>query len=143
MYPKFIEGCLANNLDREKVDKIWKDWEAFAAYAFNKSHSTCYAYLAFQTGYLKAHYPAEFMAAVLSHNMNDISKVNFFLRESKRMGIKPLGPDINESSVRFTVNKRGDIRFALSAIKGVGTTAVEEIIRGARKKMVYIMECLI
>ncbi|MEZ5008986.1 MAG: DNA polymerase III subunit alpha [Chitinophagales bacterium] len=128
LYPLFLEGCTANGHPKDIVDKIWKDWEAFAAYAFNKSHSTCYAYLAFQTGYLKAHYPAEFMAAVLSHNMNDISKINFFLSEGKRMGIKTLGPDINESNVNFAVNNKGQIRFALSAIKGVGTTAVEAII---------------
>ncbi len=134
LYPKFIEGCQSNGHPKETVDKIWKDWEAFASYAFNKSHSTCYAYLAFHTGYLKAHYPAEFMAAVLSHNMSDISKVNFFLREAKRMHVKPLGPDINESNVRFTVNKNGEIRFALSAIKGVGTTAVESIIEERKER---------
>ena len=133
MYPIFIEGCEKNGHPKDIVDKVWKDWEAFASYAFNKSHSTCYAYLAFQTGYLKAHYPAEFMAAVLSHNMSDISKVNFFLSEVKRMGLVALGPDINESNVRFTVNKKGEIRFALSAIKGVGTTAVESIIEERSK----------
>jgi DNA polymerase-3 subunit alpha len=128
MYPEFLEGCTKNGHPEEVIKKIWKDWEAFASYAFNKSHSTCYAYLAFQTAYLKAHYPAEFMAAVLSHNMNDIAKVNFFLSECKRMGVVSLGPDINESDVKFTVNAKGEIRFALSAIKGVGTTAVEAIV---------------
>ena len=128
LYPLFLEGCEKNGHPKEVVEKIWKDWEKFASYAFNKSHSTCYAYLAFQTAYLKAHYPAEFMAAVLSRNMNDISKLNFFLSESNRMGITTLGPDVNESNVRFTVNPKGEVRFALSAIKGVGSTAVESLI---------------
>jgi DNA polymerase-3 subunit alpha len=137
LYPKFLKGCEQNGHPKDIVDKIWKDWEKFASYAFNKSHSTCYAYLAFQTAWLKAHYPAEFMAAVLSRNMNDISKLNFFLSESKRMGIKTLGPDINESDVRFTVNKKGEVRFALSAIKGVGSTAVESIIEERSKNGDY------
>jgi DNA polymerase-3 subunit alpha len=128
MFPEFLAGCTQNGHPEDVINKIWKDWEAFASYAFNKSHSTCYAYLAFQTGYLKAHYPAEFMASVLSHNMTDISKINFFLSEAKRMGVVSLGPDINESDVKFTVNAKGEIRFALSAIKGVGTTAVEAIV---------------
>ncbi|MCP4124788.1 MAG: DNA polymerase III subunit alpha [Bacteroidetes bacterium] len=128
MYPKFLEGCEKNGHPIEVVEKVWKDWEKFASYAFNKSHSTCYAYLAFQTAYLKAHYPAEFMAAVLSRNMNDIGKLNFFLDECNRMEVTTLGPDINESNLRFTVNKKGEVRFALSAIKGVGSNAVESII---------------
>jgi DNA polymerase III subunit alpha len=128
LFPLFIEGCKKNNLDEKKVEKVWKDWEAFAAYAFNKSHSTCYAMLAYQTAYLKAHYPAEFMAAVLGRNMNDISKVTFFMDECRRLRIPVLGPDINESNIKFTVNKKGEIRFALSAIKGVGEAAVEAII---------------
>lgn len=128
LYPLFIEGCRNNGLDVKKVEKVWKDWEAFASYAFNKSHSTCYALLAYQTAYLKAHYPAEFMAAVLGRNMNDISKVTFFMDECRRLRIPVLGPDINESNVKFAVNKKGEIRFALSAIKGVGEAAVEGIV---------------
>ncbi len=127
MFPKFLEGCANNGHPKEICEKIWKDWEAFASYAFNKSHSTCYAYVAFQTAYLKAHYPAEFMAGVLNHNKNDISKINFFLRECKRMGIPVLGPDINESKLNFAVNNEGQIRFGLSALKGVGEGPVEAI----------------
>ena len=129
LYPLFIEGCEKNGHPRKVVDKIWKDWEAFASYAFNKSHSTCYAFVAFQTAYLKAHYPAEFMASVLTHNKNDISKLTFFLRECKRMGIKVLGPNVNESISEFTVNKEGHIVFGMSAVKGVGEGPVEEIIQ--------------
>jgi DNA polymerase-3 subunit alpha len=105
------------------------DWEAFASYAFNKSHSTCYAFVAFQTGYLKAHYPGEYMSSVLTHNQSNIEKVTFFMEECRRMGVPVLGPDINESQVDFSVNKKGEIRFGLGAIKGVGEAAVEEIIR--------------
>jgi len=126
--PKFIKGGKANNHPEEILEKIWKDWEAFAAYAFNKSHSTCYAYIAYQTAYLKAHYPAEFMAAVLSNNMNDIKQVTFFMEECKRAGISVLGPDINESFLKFAVNNEGAIRFGMGAIKGVGGSAVEAII---------------
>ena len=126
--PKFFQGCEKNNLPLKKVEKIWSDWEAFASYAFNKSHSTCYAYISYQTAYLKAHYPAEYMAAVLSRNFKDIKKVSIFMDESKRMGIDVLGPDINESFKHFTVNKKGSIRFGLVAIKGVGEAAVENII---------------
>lgn len=128
LYPKFVDGCVANGHDKKAVQKVWKDWEAFAEYAFNKSHSTCYAVLAFQTAYLKANYPAEFMAAVLGHNMNDIKKVTFFMEECKRIKIPVLGPDVNESSKKFTVNQNGEIRFALSAIKGVGEAAVDAIV---------------
>ena len=117
--PMFMEGCASNQLDTKVCEKIWVDWEKFASYAFNKSHSTCYAFVAFQTAYLKAHYPAEYMASVLSHNMSDIKQINFFLSECRRMQVPTLGPDINESDVRFSVNKAGEIRFALSAIKGV------------------------
>jgi len=126
--PKFIEGGKAKNHDEEKLKKIWKDWEAFAAYAFNKSHSTCYAYIAYQTAYLKAHYPAEYMASVLSNNMNDIKQVTFFMEECKRAEIPVLGPDINESYLKFSVNKEGAIRFGMGAIKGVGAAAVDAII---------------
>ncbi|HYW96215.1 MAG TPA: DNA polymerase III subunit alpha, partial [Bacteroidales bacterium] len=125
----FLEGCKKNGFDETVVNKIWKDWEAFAQYAFNKSHSTCYAYVSYQTAFLKAHYPAEFMAAVLSRNLNDIKKITFFMDECRRMGLSVLGPDVNESFSRFTVNKKGDIRFGMAAIKGVGGAAVEAIIK--------------
>jgi DNA polymerase-3 subunit alpha len=125
---KFEEGCVKNGHDPKIVAKIWRDWESFAHYAFNKSHSTCYAYISYQTAFLKAHYPAEFMAAVLSRNLNDLKKIGFFMDECRRMGIKVLVPDINESFARFTVNNQGHIRFGLAAIKGVGESAVEHII---------------
>jgi len=127
--PKFIEGGISNGHPEEILEKIWGDWEKFAAYAFNKSHSTCYAYIAYQTAYLKAHYPAEFMAACLSSNMNDIKQVSFFMEACKRSGLKVLGPDINESFLKFSVNKQGAIRFGLGAIKGVGANAVKSIIK--------------
>jgi DNA polymerase-3 subunit alpha len=127
---KFTEGCKQVNAEPDKlVEKIWKDWEAFAQYAFNKSHSVCYAYIAYQTGYLKAHYPAEFMAAVLSRNLSNIDRISLFMDECYHMGIKVLGPDINESFNKFTVNQKGEIRFGMSAVKGVGDGAVSEIIR--------------
>ena len=125
---KFEEGCTKNGIPIKKIEKIWTDWEAFAQYAFNKSHSTCYAYVSYQTAYLKANYPAEFMAAVLSRNIADIKKIGQFMDECRRMSISVLGPDINESNVRFTVNNNGDIRFGLGAIKGVGKNAVKSII---------------
>ncbi len=129
MWPKFKQGCADNgHTDETIVQKIWKDWEAFASYAFNKSHSTCYAFVAFQTAYLKAHYPAEFMASVLTHNKKDITKITFFLRECKRMGLDVLGPDVNESAMDFSVNKAGQVRFGMSAIKGVGEGPVEGIL---------------
>jgi DNA polymerase III subunit alpha len=133
LYPKFIEGCESNGHPKEIVDKVWKDWEAFASYAFNKSHSTCYAFVAFQTAYLKAHHPAEFMASVLTHNKSDIGKLTFFLRECKRMKVKVLGPDVNESFSDFAVNKDGHIRFGMSALKGVGEGPVEAIIEAREK----------
>lgn len=129
MKPKFIEQAKANGHAEDKLDKIWKDWEAFASYAFNKSHSTCYAWIAYQTAYLKAHYPAEYMAAVLSNNMNDIKQVTFFMEECKRMGLKVLSPDVNESFYKFTVNEQGDIRFGMGAVKGVGAGAVATIVK--------------
>ncbi len=141
---KFHEGCL-NNKDfvdgckesdkkpDELIDKIWKDWEAFASYAFNKSHSVCYAYLAYQTGYLKAHYPAEFMAGVLSRNLSDINKITTFMEECRRMGMEVLGPDVNESHLKFTVNKKGALRFGMAAIKGVGEAVVQEILNERTK----------
>lgn len=128
MKPKFLEQGHERGHDKKKLEKIWVDWEAFAAYAFNKSHSTCYAWIAYQTAYLKAHYPAEYMASVLSNNMNDIKSVSFFMEECKRAGIPVLGPDINESQYKFTVNKEGAIRFGLGAIKGVGSKPVEAIL---------------
>ncbi len=130
---KFMEGCAKNGHDKKTVQGIWSDWEKFAQYAFNKSHSTCYAYLAYQTGYLKAHYPAEFMAAVLSRNFSSVDKVSVFMDECKRMGIPLLGPDVNESRVKFSVNKKGAIRFGMAAIKGVGEAAVEHIIEEREK----------
>ena len=134
MKPKFIEQAAAKGHEPKKLEKIWTDWEAFASYAFNKSHSTCYAWVAYQTAYLKAHYPAEYMASVLSNNMNDITQVTFFMEECKRMGIPVLGPDVNESKSGFTVNKDGEIRFGMAAIKGAGGAAVEEIILEREKK---------
>ncbi|MGI9530872.1 DNA polymerase III subunit alpha [Lutimonas sp.] len=126
--PLFIEGGKKNNHPEETLEKIWKDWEAFAAYAFNKSHSTCYAFIAYQTAYLKAHYPAEYMASVLSNNMNDIKQVSFFMEECKRSGIEVLGPDVNESYYKFSVNKQGAIRFGMGAIRGVGQGAVKAFV---------------
>lgn len=137
MKPKFIEQASAKGHDAKKLEKIWKDWEAFASYAFNKSHSTCYAWIAYQTAYLKAHYPAEYMASVLSNNMNDITQVTFFMEECKRGGIAVLGPDINESNNGFTVNKQGQIRFGLAAIKGAGSAAVDMIIAEREKSGPY------
>ena len=128
MKPKFIDQASKNGHDAKKLEKIWKDWEAFASYAFNKSHSTCYAWIAYQTAYLKAHYPAEYMASVLSNNMNDIKAVSFFMEECKRSGITVLGPDVNESYSKFSVNDEGNIRFGMAAIKGVGGSAVKAII---------------
>ncbi|MFK7114066.1 DNA polymerase III subunit alpha [Flavobacterium oreochromis] len=136
MKSKFIDQAMANGHDAQKLDKIWTDWEAFASYAFNKSHSTCYAWVAYQTAYLKAHYPAEYMAAVLSNNMNDIKQVSFFMEECRRMGLEVLGPDVNESFYKFTVNENYAIRFGMGAIKGVGEGAVNTIIEN-RKESKY------
>ena len=132
MKSKFIEGAVKKGHPEDKLEKIWKDWTAFAQYAFNKSHSTCYAWIAYQTAYLKAHYPAEYMAAVLSNNMNDIKQVSFFLEECKRMGLEVLGPDVNESFHKFTVNKDNAIRFGMGAIKGVGKGAVDTIVENRK-----------
>lgn len=129
MKPQFVEQGQERGHDPVVLEKIWKDWEAFASYAFNKSHSTCYAWIAYQTAYLKANYPAEFMAAVLSNNLNDISQVSFFMEECKRMGVEVLGPDVNESAYQFTVNQAGAIRFGLGGIKGLGMGPVENIIQ--------------
>lgn len=125
---KFVDGCVANGIDAKVADKIWADWESFASYAFNKSHSTCYAFVAYQTAYLKAHYPAEYMAAVLTHSLNDQKKIAFFIDETKRMGIPVLGPDVNESGYQFTVNKKNEIRFGIGGIKGIGENAVSALI---------------
>lgn len=126
--PAFLAGGTDKGHYSEKLEKIWRDWEAFASYAFNKSHSTCYAWIAYQTAYLKANYPAEYMSSVLSNNMNDIKQVSFFMEECKRMGLPVLGPDVNESNYQFTVNKEGAVRFGLGAIKGLGSGPVEAII---------------
>ena len=128
--PKFVEGCKNDGKDPDKlVDKIWKDWEAFASYAFNKSHSVCYAAVAYQTGYLKAHYPAEFMAANMSRNLSNITEITKLMEECKRMNMNVLGPDVSESYAKFTVNKAGNIRFGMAAVKGVGEGAVQDIIK--------------
>ncbi len=137
MKGKFIDGAKAKSLDEKKLEKIWTDWEAFAQYAFNKSHSTCYAFVAFQTAYLKANYPAEFMSALLTNNQGNIDKITFFMEECKRMGLAVKGPDINESDIKFTVNKKGEIRYALSAIKGVGEAAVEAIVAERKANGTY------
>lgn len=130
---QFVEGCQKNGYEIGIINKIWSDWEAFAEYAFNKSHSTCYALIAYQTGWLKANYPAEFMAAVLSRNISDIKKITVMMEETRRMGIEVLGPDVNESYLQFTVNKKGHIRFGLGAIKGVGENAVLHLIEEREK----------
>ncbi|NQX84591.1 MAG: DNA polymerase III subunit alpha [Flavobacteriaceae bacterium] len=133
MKPKFIEQAASKGMDVKKLEKIWKDWEAFASYAFNKSHSTCYAWIAYQTAYLKAHYPAEYMAAVLSNNMSDIKQVTFFMEECKRMKLNVLGPDVNESYYKFSVNDDNAVRFGMGAIKGVGHGAVKTIVENRKE----------
>ncbi|MFM8917554.1 MAG: DNA polymerase III subunit alpha, partial [Bacteroidota bacterium] len=137
MKSKFMTGCQERGHDIKKCEKIWTDWEAFAQYAFNKSHSTCYAFVAYQTAYLKAHYPAEFMAAVLTHNLSNIEKITFFMEEAKRMGLRVLGPDVNESDLQFSVNSKGEIRFGLGAVKGVGESAVESLVAERVEKGPY------
>ncbi|PVX46223.1 DNA polymerase III alpha subunit [Flavobacterium sp. 103] len=132
MKPKFVAQAAEKGHDAKVLEKIWKDWEAFASYAFNKSHSTCYAWIAYQTAYLKAHYPAEYMAAVLSNNMSDIKQVSFFMEECKRMGLQVLGPDVNESFYKFTVNDDYAVRFGMGAIKGVGQGAVATIVENRK-----------
>lgn len=129
MKPKFVQQAAEKGHNPKVLEKIWTDWEAFASYAFNKSHSTCYAWIAYQTAYLKAHYPAEYMAAVLSNNMNDIKQVTFFMEECRRMGLEVLGPDVNESHYKFTVNDTGAVRFGMGAVKGVGAGAVDTIVQ--------------
>ncbi|NDE10511.1 MAG: DNA polymerase III subunit alpha, partial [Chitinophagia bacterium] len=132
MKVQFVNGATLKGHAKEKLEKIWTDWEAFAQYAFNKSHSTCYAFVAYQTAYLKAHYPSEYMAAVLNH-AGSIDKITFFMEECKRMGLKVLGPDINESQNGFAVNQKGEIRFGFSGLKGVGENAIENIIEERTK----------
>ena len=133
--PEFVKGCdqMGKKPD-DVITKIWKDWQSFASYAFNKSHSVCYAYLAYITGYLKTHYPAEFMAANVSRNLNDITEITKLMEESKRMGINVLGPDVNESLMKFAVNKKGDVRFGMAAIKGVGAGAAMDIVKARKDK---------
>ncbi|HSC38407.1 MAG TPA: DNA polymerase III subunit alpha, partial [Chitinophagaceae bacterium] len=133
MKGKFMDGAVGKGHPKDKLEKIWTDWEAFAQYAFNKSHSTCYAYVAYHTAYLKAHYPSEYMAAVLN-NAGAIEKITFFMEECKRMGLQVMGPDINESLKGFAVNSKGVIRFGLGGLKGVGEAAVESIIEERGKK---------
>ena len=133
MKPKFLLQAIDLGHPEEKLEKIWKDWEAFAEYAFNKSHSTCYAWIAYQTAYLKANYPAEYMAAVLSNNMSDIKQVSFFMEECKRMGLQVLGPDVNESFYKFTVNDNYAVRFGIGAVKGVGMGAVNTIVENRKE----------
>jgi DNA polymerase-3 subunit alpha len=129
MKGKFIEGCKKNGHDEKVCEKIWTDWEAFAQYAFNKSHSTCYSLVAYQTAYLKANYPAEYMAAVLTHAQNNLDSVTYFIEECRNQGIPVLGPHVNESGIYFEVNEKGEIRFGLGAIKGSGDAAVEAVIQ--------------
>ncbi|RYF96069.1 MAG: DNA polymerase III subunit alpha, partial [Chitinophagaceae bacterium] len=137
MKAQFIDGATKKNHPADKLEKIWTDWEAFAQYAFNKSHSTCYAYVAYQTAYLKAHYPADYMASVLN-NAGSIEKITFFMEECKRMGQMVLGPDVNESRKGFAVNAKGEIRFGLGGLKGVGEAAVESIIEEREKNGPFV-----
>ena len=134
---KFIEGGKKNGHDEKVLEKIWADWEKFASYAFNKSHATCYSWVAYQTAYLKAHYPSEFMASLLTQNKDDITKVTTFMAECKKMGIKVFGPDVNKSELHFSADKEGNIRFGLGGIKGVGEGAVESIINERRQNGEY------
>ncbi len=136
MKGQFIGNASKKGFPEDKLQKIWTDWEAFAQYAFNKSHSTCYAFIAYQTAYLKSHYPSEYMAAVLNH-AGSIEKITFFMEECKRMGLKVLGPDINESLQSFAVNSKGEIRIGLGGLKGVGEAAVESIIEEREKNGIY------
>ena len=135
--PKFIEGGKSNGHDAKVLEKIWADWEKFASYAFNKSHATCYSWVAYQTAYLKANYPSQYMAANLSRNLSDITEITKLMDECKVMGIKVLGPDVNESGRKFGVNSRGDIRFGMAAVKGVGESAVQAIVDERTKNGPY------
>ena len=133
MKPKFISGGQKNGHDPKVLEKIWADWEKFASYAFNKSHATCYSWVAYQTAFLKANYPAEYMAAVMSRSLANITDITKLMDECKAMGINTLGPDVNESNLKFTVNKEGNIRFGLGAVKGVGEGAVQSIMEEREK----------
>ncbi|MEI6436806.1 MAG: OB-fold nucleic acid binding domain-containing protein, partial [Bacteroidota bacterium] len=135
--PKFLDGCKNNGHQEEVVKKIWEDWMAFTDYAFNKSHSACYAYVAYRMAYIKAHFPSEFMAAVLSRNLTDLKEITLFLDECKRMHIPVLGPDVNESSTAFVANKKGEIRFGMAGIKNVGEAAVRSIVEERIKGGAY------
>jgi DNA polymerase-3 subunit alpha len=137
MKPKFVSGGQANGHDPKVLEKIWADWEKFASYAFNKSHATCYSWVAYQTAYLKANYPAEYMAATMSRNISNITDITKLMDESKATGINTLGPDVNESMLKFSVNRRGDIRFGLGAVKGVGESAVMSILAEREKNGVF------
>ena len=133
MKPKFIEGGRKNGHDPDVLEKIWADWEKFASYAFNKSHATCYSWVAYQTAYLKANYPSEYMAGAMSRNISNITEITKLMDECKATGIRVLGPDVNESSLKFSVNHHGDIRFGLGAVKGVGESAVQSILEERKK----------
>ena len=133
MKPKFIEGGKRNGHDPKVLEKIWADWEKFASYAFNKSHATCYSWVAYQTAYLKANYPAEFMAAIMTRRKDDIKEITKLMDECRSLGIKTLGPDVNESHEKFGVNQRGEIRFGLAAIKGMGEAAARPSSTSARR----------
>ncbi|HEY9550733.1 MAG TPA: DNA polymerase III subunit alpha, partial [Prevotella sp.] len=137
MKPKFIEGGRKNGHDPKILEKIWGDWEKFASYAFNKSHATCYSWVAYQTAYMKAHYPAEYMAAIMTRRRSDIKEITKLMDECKAMNIATLGPDVNESFLEFGVNKKGEIRFGLAAIKGMGDAAAQAIIREREKNGPY------
>lgn len=141
MYPKFVKGGTANGYDPKVLEKIWNDWRAFASYAFNKSHATCYSWVAYQTAYLKANYPAQYMAGDMSRNLSNITEITKLMDECKSMSIRTLGPDINESFLKFSVNHLGDIRFGMGAIKGVGEAAVEAIVQERKSKGVFKSVC--
>lgn len=137
MYPKFIEGGKANGYDPKILEKIWEDWRKFASYAFNKSHATCYSWVAYQTAYLKANFPSQYMAGNMTRNKTNISEITKLMDECKSMGIRTLCPDVNESRLKFSVNRKGDIRFGMAAVKGVGEAAVEAIVEEREKNGLY------
>ena len=137
MKPKFIQGGQKNGHDPKVLEKIWADWEKFASYAFNKSHATCYSWVAYQTAYLKANYPSQYMAATMSRNISNITEITKLMDECKSMGIQTLGPDVNESNLKFSVNAAGDIRFGMGAVKGVGESAVASIIKERKENGPY------
>lgn len=137
MYPKFIEGGKANGYDPKILEKIWEDWRKFASYAFNKSHATCYSWVAYQTAYLKANFPSQYMAGNMTRNKTNISEITKLMDECKSMGIRTLCPDVNESRLKFSVNRKGDIRFGMAAVKGVGEAAVEAIVKEREKNGLY------